>query len=1051
MLGAEANGQSWYFRQYQVENGLSNNATICSIQDKKGFVWFGTKDGLNRFDGYSFKVFRTEPNNKNSIGSNFIHCLYEDPTGILWVGTENGLYQYDASTEQFVLLQGSVQGPVREVVMDHNGSLWYIIGFSLFSYSKEKVFSFFDVANHFESTSLCCSKDGTIWVSTANGDLKKFNSATKSFETIDVFSKDSRSSIKWIEKLYPAQDGSILIGTSNQGAKIYNPSTKTYHDILKYNSDGTEVFVRNFVQVNTNEIWIGTESGIFIYTFSSGLVVNLKKSYNDPYSLSDNAVYSFCKDREDGIWVTTYFGGVNYHPKLNTLFTKYFPKVGQNSLSGNIIREIKQDAKGNLWIGTEDAGLNKYNIATKTFTSFTPTGKPNSLSYTNIHGLLIKANEIWIGTFEHGLDVMDISSGKVIRHYEAGPANNQLKSNFVFSIVETADKKILLCTTRGAYQYNPTSDDFTPVAGLPLNIWYSSLLQDNQGFIWGATYGNGIYYYNPVTKQSINFRFESTNSNSISSNRINSIFEDADGGIWFATEGGLCKLNGNRTGFIKYTTQQGFPSNFMLSILQDNAKNLWVSTSKGLSRFNPKTFEVKTYTTTNGLLNDQFNFNSAFKDPKGNMYFGSVKGMIRFNPTDFVDDRYLPPVYITGFQVFNKELTIDDQNSPLKQSLLTTKQVTLPYNQSTFSIDFAALSFTAPEMTEYAYQMEGLDVNWTRLKQNRKAYFTDLSPGTYLFKVKAANSSGAWNEKEIKLIIEILSPWWASNLAYAIYIVLALLAIYATISYYNSIVNERNKRRFDLLEIAKEKEIYEAKIDFFTTVAHEIKTPLTLIKAPLEKVIRKSEKNTEISNYLKIMERNTERLIDLTNQLLDFSQTEIQGYRLSFASANISDLLEDAFASFTPLAEQKNLDFKLSMPAEQIHAFVDVDAFNKIIFNLLNNAVKYCEYKVMVQLITNEQKDGLQIRFSNDGYLVPSEMHQKIFEPFVRLKQNEKQKGTGIGLALSISLARLHNGNLELLPSTNGLNNFLLTLPLQQDIAVIKPVQDTKHSINNLP
>ena len=1051
MFGAIANGQSWYFRQYQVENGLSNNATICSIQDKKGFLWFGTKDGLNRFDGYTFKVFRTEPGNKNSIGSNFIHCLYEDPNGILWVGTENGLYQYDATKEQFILLQGSVQGPVREVVMDHNGSLWYIIGFSLFSSSKNKGVTYFDVGQYFESTSLCCSKDGTVWVSTSNGLLKRYDAVSRSFQTIDVYSKDSRSSIKWIEKLYPAQDGSILIGTSNQGAKIYNPITKTYRDILKFNSDGTEVFVRNFVQVTNDEIWIGTESGIFIYSLSSGLVANLKKSYNDPYSLSDNAVYSFCKDSEEGIWVTTYFGGVNYRPKLHTPFTKFFPKLGQNSLSGNIVREIKQDASGNLWIGTEDAGLNKYDIASNTFTSFTSTGKPNSISYTNIHGLLIKGNEIWIGTFEHGLDVMDIATGKVVRHYEAGPAVNQLKSNFVFSIVETPDHKILLCTTRGAYQYNPLTDDFTPVTGIPLNIWYSSLLQDKNGNLWGATYGNGIYYYNAAKKQSRNFRFDSLNNKSISSNRINSIFEDGDGAIWFATEGSLCKLNNSRTGFIHYTTQNGFPSNFMLSILQDHNKDLWVSTSKGLIRFNPQTLEVKTFTTTNGLLNDQFNFNSAYQDPKGNMYFGSVKGMIRFNPNDFVDDRYLPPVYITGFQVFNKELTIANNNSPLTQSLLSTQQLTLPYNQSTFSIDFAALSFTAPEMTEYAYKMEGLDRNWTMLKQNRKAYFTDLSPGTYVFKVKAANSSGDWNGKEIKLILEIMPPWWATNLAYAIYIVLVLLAIYTAISYYKSIINERNKRRFALLEIAKEKEIYEAKIDFFTNVAHEIKTPLTLIKAPLEKVIRKSDQHAEISNYLKIMDRNTARLIDLTNQLLDFSQTEIQGYWLSFVLTDITDLLEDAFASFTPLAEQKNIDFKLSLPAEHIVAFIDLDAFNKIVFNLLNNAVKYCESLIRVQLLIDEQKDCLQIKFSNDGYLVPPEMNQKIFEPFFRLKQNEKQKGTGIGLALSISLAKLHNGNLELLPSTNGLNNFLLTLPLQQSGEVEKPAQDEKYSVKNLP
>ena len=361
----------------------------------------------------------------------------------------------------------------------------------------------------------------------------------------------------------------------------------------------------------------------------------------------------------------------------------------------------------------------------------------------------------------------------------------------------------------------------------------------------------------------------------------------------------------NKNNFKTYSN--GFPSNFILSILEDNKRNLWISTSKGVVCFNIATKRLITYTTVNGTLNDQFNFNSAYKDSKGNMYFGSVKGMISFHPDEILNNEFIPPVYITGFQVFNQELNIADKGSPLKKSVTYTDKITLDYDQSTISIGFAALSYTEPEMSEYAYKMEGLDKNWTYLKRNRTAYFTHLVPGTYTFKVKASNSSGIWNQQETVLTIQILPPWWASNLAYACYTILAAIIIFYIIWYYHKRAEAKNKRKFELLAIAKEKEIFNAKIEFFTNVAHEIRTPLTLMKGPLEKVIKRSDDNPDIKNNLKIMERNTNRLIDLTNQLLDFRQTEIKGFSLNFVRANISELLEDTFTGFKFLAEQKNI------------------------------------------------------------------------------------------------------------------------------------------------
>jgi signal transduction histidine kinase len=509
---------------------------------------------------------------------------------------------------------------------------------------------------------------------------------------------------------------------------------------------------------------------------------------------------------------------------------------------------------------------------------------------------------------------------------------------------------------------------------------------------------------------------------------VNKIFEDSQDHLWIATEGGLCRLDPQTRQFKRFSTANGLPSNFILSIAEDGEGRLWISTTKGLVCFSISTEKVAAvYTKANGLLNDQFNFSSAFRDRNGNMYFGSVKGLISFQPGKLLTKDFSSPIYITGFQVNNKELLINKQGSPLGRSITFTDKVVLAHGQSTFSIDFASLSYTAPEMSEYAYKMEGLDADWTYLKANRKVYFTNLAPGDYTFRVKAAGS------RETRLVIDILPPWWTSRWAYIGYTALILLLTWYITRAYRLRLKDKERRRIEQLEIAKEKELYEAKMQFFTNVAHEIKTPLTLIKGPLEKVIRKAGDDPGIKDSLRIMERNTGRLVDLTNQLLDFRQTEIKGFSLSFTEANISGIVEEIFTSFRPLAEQKGLAFSLYMGTKDIYAFIDTDAFNKILTNLLSNAVKYAKSKVELHIFPLRSGDrSFVIEVKNDGYLIPMEMKEKIFEPFFRLKATEKQKGTGIGLALSLSLTQLHKGNLILKEPEDDMNVFLVSIPLNQ-------------------
>ncbi len=1019
--------QPYYFRHYQVENGLSNNTVFCCVQDSMGFIWMGTKDGLNRFDGYVFKTFRNDPDDSSSIGDNFIRSLHIDAENNLYVGTRNGLYKYNFSLENFSLLYQTIS-EVRDINTDNNGNIWIVAGQTLIRYNKKSNTSYtFDPKEYFAATSICIDSEQNVWVSTSLGFLMQYDAAFNKFKQYQVFGKSQNLLSRWIEKIYATNQQSILIGTSNYGVKIFNLKDHSYKDVLTYNPDKTEVFARDFIVSSDSEFWMATESGIFIYNINTGKITNLQKQNINPYSLSDNAVYTLCKDKEGGIWAGTYFGGINYFPKQYNSFEKYFPENTNTSLSGNVVREICEDRYGNLWIGTEDAGLNKFNKQTRQFTHYKPSGSSFGISYSNIHGLLAKNNELWVGTFEHGLDIMDIKSGKVINHFPQSKNSTVVKSNFIVTIFETKKGDIYIGTRLGLYRFDPLINNFISVTQIPTSCFIHTIMEDNTGVLWVGTTGDGIFYIDPASGKFGNFVNSPHNKKSLSNNSVTTIFQDNENNLWFGTEGGgLCRFNKDDSSFTTITAKDGLPCNTICKILEDSRENLWISTTNGLVKYNLATRRINTYTTDNGLLNDQFNYNSGYKDATGRMYFGSVKGLISFNPDSFTPNNYTPSIFITSIYVNNEELKADKAFSPLNESVLFQKSIELPYDQSTINIAFAALGFTAPEMVEYKYIMEGMDDKWTYLKTNRPIYFTSLPPGTYKFRVKEATD--VLNGNEASLTIKILPPFWKSPIAYVLYSVVLLFIVYLLLKSYHGRLSEKNKRTIQGIEYEKEKEIYQAKIDFFTKVAHEIRTPLTLIKAPLEKVIKKAGQNAEIGQNLTIMERNTQRLIELTNQLLDFRKIETNTFHLHPVNINISELLYERYISFKGIAEQKNMNFTIHLPEEPVYISADVDALHKIFNNLFYNAFHYGKEIVTVKL-SNYNTEQIEIEFCNDGFIIPASMKEKIFEPFYRLADTQHKPGSGIGLALSRSLATLHNGSLYFKADTQGMNTFVLCLP----------------------
>lgn len=1019
--GHIANAQKHYFRHYQVENGLSHNTVFCVEQDHQGFLWLGTKDGLNRFDGHAFKVFRNIPGDSTSLASNFIYALDTDKNGQLWVGASIGLYKYHAVTESFEMVKGTRTKGIGNIRCSPDGMVWFLEGYSLFRYDpiRDTIVHYPNPAGDPVVTDIYFDEKGAMWLGSHKGTVREMGSG----KVFDVFSHSPKVLTNRVTVIVSASGGKLLVGTSNQGLKLLDTNTGAYEDLMSMTDKDVSIWVRHILKHEGDEYWVATESGIYVYNLATRKFTNLRKEYNNPWSLTDNAVYYLHKDKEGGMWAGTFFGGANYYPRQYTFFEKWFPDNSSNTLSGNAVREICEDRFGNIWVGTEDNGINKIDVASGKITQY-PACK-NGISHTNIHGLYAEGNNLWVGTLDNGLDKMDIRTGKVVKHYAAGPGS--FAHNFILWIYKTRKGTLLLGTGGELAKYDTAKDAFLKIDEVPYSN-QRSVAEAEDGTIWAATSDHGLFWFNEATGQKGNYRHKPEDTCSLSSNGLNTVYIDSRQQIWAGTEGfGLNRLIPSTGCFTRYTTQQGLPSDYIFKVLEDNRGNMWVTTSRGLACLNPNTGAIQVFTSINGLLNDQFNYSSGYKDKNGKMYLGSVKGMISFNPDQFLPDTFVAPVYITGFNVKNKPTSQED-----KRDLFFTKKVVLPYDQSSFSIDFAALSFTAPDMISYAYKMDGLDKEWTYLKTNRIVYFTDLKPGRYTFRVTTTDNNGRLGDHPAWLEIEIRPPYWATSWAYVLYAILLASGCYYFIRRYHKRQMLKHKRKLEEVQLKKEKELYQAKVDFLTNVAHEINTPLTLIKGPLEQVIENPERLQANRNHLQIMERNTNRLVQLTNQLLDFRQTEATGFRLDFKRLNLSSTLQDTYDNFRLPAAQKKLDYRIKMPTGDIYAYADEEGINKIFSNLFSNAIKYAEKKVKVTLRGNGESVILEV--ANDGPLIPESMRDKIFAPFVRLKENEKQKGTGIGLSICRSLTTLHKGELYA-DQKDGLNTFVFILPIGQAIS----------------
>jgi signal transduction histidine kinase/ligand-binding sensor domain-containing protein/DNA-binding response OmpR family regulator len=998
--------QTWdtKFDHISIEDGLSQSLVQSIFQDTKGFIWFGTQDGLNRFDGYHFKIYRYDPKDSNSISDNNIMAIHESISPryenfrVLWIGTRvGGLNKFDPITEKWTHYQNKPGNPnslshnaVYSIFEDKPGILWIGTGggglnrFNPFlekwtCYSNESVKAKPLINNIVLSIHEDIMPDHTdrrmLWLGGLGG-IYKFDRDTEELtnyyfpDPVQVITEDETGRL-WLG----TQEGEVHQFDKKTEQFIYNRNNSTNPDRLASH------FVRAILKDKSGKFWIGTDVGL--YKLNGNI---LKKEYltlyqnepGNPNSLYDQDIYSLYEDKSNVLWIGT-SRGISKLDLKKKKFRQYRHEPGDpNSLSYNVVGSICEDQNGVLWISSWDSGLNKFDRQQNKWTLYhEKPGTSNSLSRNKINDIYEDRRGIlWIGTIL-GLDKFDPQLNSFKNFKKGLNSQKSLLINNVTSIYQ--DKSGLLwigCLTGILTLFDPQTETFKHFKNDPGNPYsfpgcrdIYSIYEDKIGTLWFGTESGGIAVLKPKDREEakfINFKSESHNPYSLAHNTVYSFHEDSRGIIWIGTKGGLSRLNPENLEdpkFKNYRVDDGLPNDVIYGILEDDDGNLWMGTNNGLSKFNPETETFRNYDVADGLQSNEFTRDSYCKTFNGEFIFGGINGFNIFYPDSIIDNPYIPSIVLTDFQIFNKSVVLTN-NSALNQSISETKQITLSYDQEVFSFEFAALDFTAPEKNRYAYKMEGIDPDWVITSAKRRfATYTKLAPGEYLFRVKGSNNDGVWNEQGTSVRIIITPPWWRTAWAYILYGVIFLSIIVSIWRFQLRRIRMKHELEMQRFESQKLHEIDSMKSRFFVNISHEFRTPLTLILGPINKILTKT-RNQEIKQELNMMQRNARRLQRLINQLLDLSKIEAGKMTLQARPENIVALLNRIVQSFESRAKLKGIELKFSSELDEIIAYIDRDKIENIFYNLLSNALKFTPERGTVAVNLNippgplRQKDG---------------------------------------------------------------------------------------------
>lgn len=822
------------FHHYTSTEGLSQNNVTCILQDSEGFMWFGTQDGLNKYDGYTFTIYQNISGDTTTISNSQVTALLEDKDKNLWIATQSGgLNKYDRKNDQFTYFmheEGNKNSlssnKIKSLYQDKAGILWIGTDGEGLNRFDPVTKTFTHYKNDFHDitsigfnivSSLFEDSHGKFWVGTYYGGLNLMDREKGTFSHFPVDGGEKGTHSNKITQIFEDSKGNLWIAADNGGLSLYNRDENTFSTIMynPYQPDGlTTNDVTALGEDPDGNIWIGTRNG--------GLnILDRKRNLHyfsfDPFnvrSLNNNSIYSIYKDNRGNMWVGTFAGGVNLHLALKENFRLFKPALNNiNSLSHKEVLSIIEDKKGNIWIGTDGGGLNKYDPSSGNFTHFKRDDSKTGAISDNVIMTLVEDHKgaIWAGTLNMGVSILEAGS-KGFKNYENDNfAKGGNHWNAPTSMIEDKDGKVWIGTwDRGlsfydrerdtVFHYRFWADSKLNNKNINSNIIFS-LHEDSEGFIWIGTQSSGLNMLDKKDWTITHFTHQVNNPASISGNNINAIMEDRNGNIWVGTNEGLNLFNKKNKTFKAFRTKEGLPNNVVQGILEDSKGNLWLSTNKGLSMFDPGTKVFKNYDVSDGLQGNEFKRNSAFRSKTGELYFGGTNGMNSFHPDSLQFNQEIPPVVLTNFKIFNQQVPIGEE-SVLKTHISQAKEITLPYHQSVFTFEFAALNYIYPDKNQYAYMLEGFDKEWNEVGNHRSATYTNLDPGKYTFRVKGSNNDNVWNEEGTALSVIITPPfwltWWFKTLA-------ALSVIGSAVTFYRVRVNAITQQKIRLEEQVKEK------------------------------------------------------------------------------------------------------------------------------------------------------------------------------------------------------------------------------------------------------
>ncbi len=1010
------------FRHIDSSEGLSANNVKCIVQDNLGFMWFGTKNGLNRYDGSVLRVYECF-DKKRGVGNNNIGSLYEDEKSIIWIGTDRGIYRYDPRNDNISFADlatpdGEVPNNwVQTIVGDKKGSVWALLpdqGLFLYKRGELKRFMFADKSKFKKvfPNDVCVGNDGNVWVAISGDGIYRYNAAGDNFKKIHL-NNESVITDKDFMSLCVAPSGNIIVGTSSGVIYEYDPSSGT---LKKDVFSGTgNVYLRD-IQCFDNELWVGTHIGLYVIDMESGQEKFINDNPLDQFSLSDNTVYCIYRDNTGGAWVGSIFGGVSYTPRRKFSFTNYGIKDG---LSGRLVLGIVSDRQNRLWVGTETSGVNILDPTSGKFTAagvFSPSDKI-VLSMTAYDGAVYSAIS------RRGLYKVDPEQRRISKVF---PLGDEIDDN-VYSYLIDSNGNEWVGLSFALYRRKKGEATFEHITETGYD-WIYCIHEASDGNIWIGTMGNGIWKYNKANGLFKAYTYDQNTSvpTGLRSNSINSIMEDSEGRLWFSTDrGGLSMYDAKTDGFITYGIREGLPDDVVYGVVEDRSHNLWFGTNKGLVRFTPSTSRVMVFNSGDGLPFEQFNYKSAITAPDGNVYMGGVNGIISFRPDDYREPKTPLPLFFTGLSVLNQEIRPGD-GSYLKENILFTDKLSLSHDESTFTLSVASPDYRHLGRIAFSYRLLPVSKEWIAMKDNEIS-FNNLSTGNYTLEIKAESES---NVATRKLSIKILPPWWQSWWAYGIYVLLAIVIATLWFLWYRNRKERQLRAHEQALIDNRDKEIYRSKVSFFTEIAHEIRTPLSLIDLPLEAMEDLSIDDPQFKKYLSVTRKNTKRLLELTGQLLDFEKIDSSRLTLKKESVNIPLLLNDIADRFDTPLRLAGKTLVRDIDAAPLTVLSDREAIVKTVSNLLNNARKYGRSLVRISL--SREGENFVVKVASDGEKIKNEDRERIFLAFYQTDTAEKIKsGVGIGLPLSRSLASLLGGSLVLEDNPDEeFNIFTLKLPI---------------------